>query len=200
MPAFLQLLFLHRDILIDIYKDENSIEKAFVEFSELVSNPDHLLFKLGLPLKGKTVEVSSIERADYEAQNVRIENGSYLFDLKTPNELVKDIQRALLQSDVNVKMVLDLTSKIKERAKKETELELIIQDQGTGLPFDPKPNQLTPGPSTKSFGTGLGIPIAFKICQKHGWNLKFYSPEENGRQEGTTVTITAPIRVIEEND
>ncbi|MFC2136271.1 signal recognition particle protein Srp54 [Bacteroidota bacterium] len=42
-------------------------------------------------------------------------------DEKLINELVKDIQRALLQSDVNVKMVLDLTKKIKERALKETE-------------------------------------------------------------------------------
>lgn len=84
--------------------------------------------------------------------------------------------------------------------KKDTELELSIHDQGTGLPFDPNPNQLIPGPSTKSFGTGLGIPIAFKICQKHGWNLNFNSTENDGGQEGTTVTITAPIRVIEEND
>jgi signal transduction histidine kinase len=80
--------------------------------------------------------------------------------------------------------------------RKETELEMSIHDQGPGLPFDPKPNQLTPGPSTKSFGTGLGIPIAFKICQKHGWTLSFDSIEE----EGTKVVITAPIRVIEEND
>jgi len=84
--------------------------------------------------------------------------------------------------------------------KKEAELELSIQDQGKGLPFDPKPNQLTPGPSTKSFGTGLGIPIAFKICQKHGWKLNFESNEKDGEQIGTTVTITAPIRVIEESD
>ena len=35
------------------------------------------------------------------------------------NELVKDIQRALLQSDVNVQLVFDLTKKIKERALKE---------------------------------------------------------------------------------
>jgi signal recognition particle subunit SRP54 len=35
------------------------------------------------------------------------------------NELVKDIQRALLQADVNVKLVFDLTNKIKERALKE---------------------------------------------------------------------------------
>ncbi len=35
------------------------------------------------------------------------------------NELVKDIQRALLQSDVNVRLVFQLTKKIKERALKE---------------------------------------------------------------------------------
>ncbi len=40
-------------------------------------------------------------------------------DEKLINELVKDIQRALLQSDVNVKLVLDLTKKIKERALNE---------------------------------------------------------------------------------
>jgi len=35
------------------------------------------------------------------------------------NELVKDIQRALLQADVNVKLVFDLTQQIKDRALKE---------------------------------------------------------------------------------
>lgn len=35
------------------------------------------------------------------------------------NELVRDIQRALLQSDVSVQLVFDLTKKIKERALKE---------------------------------------------------------------------------------
>lgn len=35
------------------------------------------------------------------------------------NELVKDMQRALLQSDVNVKLVFNLTNKIKERIKSE---------------------------------------------------------------------------------
>ncbi|MBS3116757.1 signal recognition particle protein Srp54 [Candidatus Woesearchaeota archaeon] len=38
-------------------------------------------------------------------------------DEKLINELVKDLQRALLQSDTNVQLVLDLSKKIKERAK-----------------------------------------------------------------------------------
>jgi len=40
-------------------------------------------------------------------------------DDKLINELIKDIQRALLQADVNVKLVFDLTNKIKDRIKKE---------------------------------------------------------------------------------
>ena len=40
-------------------------------------------------------------------------------DEKLIDELVKDIQRALLSSDVNVKLVLDLSKTIKERALKE---------------------------------------------------------------------------------
>ena len=75
-------------------------------------------------------------------------------------------------------------------------LEIQIRDQGAGLPFDPKPNDLAPGPTTKRFGTGLGIPIAFKICQQHGWKLEF----DVRKDKGTTAMITAPIRVIEETN
>ncbi|MCI0400668.1 MAG: HAMP domain-containing histidine kinase [Gammaproteobacteria bacterium] len=63
-----------------------------------------------------------------------------------------------------------------------------IRDCGPGMRFDPKPGNLAPGPSTKRFGTGLGIPIAFKICQAHGWTLDFNSNDSGG----TEVVIAAP--------
>jgi signal transduction histidine kinase len=78
----------------------------------------------------------------------------------------------------------------------EGNLVMSIRDEGSGLPFDPKPNNLSPGPSSKRFGTGLGIPIAFKICQQHGWKLTFTT----GSGTGTTAMIAAPIRVIEEDN
>ena len=46
---------------------------------------------------------------------------SVFVDEKLINELIKDIQKALLQADVNVSLVFDLTKKIKERALKEKE-------------------------------------------------------------------------------
>ena len=79
-------------------------------------------------------------------------------------------------------------------SKQDSTLEIRIKDEGAGLPFNPEPNNLAPGPTTKRFGTGLGIPIAFKICQQHGWKLVFNV--EKGKS--TTAVITAPIRVVEE--
>jgi len=45
--------------------------------------------------------------------------GALFVDEKLVNELVKDIQRALLQADVNVRLVLELTNEIKRRILKE---------------------------------------------------------------------------------
>ena len=44
---------------------------------------------------------------------------SVFVDEKLINDLVKEMQRALLSSDVNVKLVFDLSSKIKKRAIEE---------------------------------------------------------------------------------
>jgi signal transduction histidine kinase len=71
---------------------------------------------------------------------------------------------------------------------------LSITDQGPGLPFQPVPGSLSPGPSTKRFGTGLGIPFAFKVCNAHGWRLTF----NNGGNGGTRVDIIIPIAVDQE--
>ena len=68
------------------------------------------------------------------------------------------------------------------------EILLTIEDQGPGMPFDPQPSStLTPGPSTKRFGTGLGIPVAYKVCKAHGWRLAF----DGGNNGGTRVSIHA---------
>ena len=67
-------------------------------------------------------------------------------------------------------------------------VKLIIGDRGPGMPFRPAPGELSPGPSTKSYGSGLGIPFAFKVCDLHHGTIDF-GPGESG---GTEVTITLP--------
>ncbi|MGE3772303.1 MAG: HAMP domain-containing protein, partial [Gammaproteobacteria bacterium] len=68
-----------------------------------------------------------------------------------------------------------------------SQLRIEIQDRAGGIPFLPEPSGLEPGPSTKRFGTGLGIPVAFKVCKAHGWQLAFEVVDN-----GTLVTLSAP--------
>ncbi len=97
--SFLQL---HPDIAcvtsmdadhLDVYQNASEMEKTFQEFSELVPEKDKLLHKKHLPLNGKTVSVQ--EKADFQAINIRIENAHYVFDLRTPNETIKELRFAL---------------------------------------------------------------------------------------------------------
>lgn len=68
------------------------------------------------------------------------------------------------------------------------QLTCTITDQGTGMPFTPDPNAQSPGPSTKRFGTGLGIPFAFKVCEVLEGSIEF----ESVSPQGTCITIRLP--------
>ncbi|MGV0006069.1 MAG: ATP-binding protein [Candidatus Porifericomitaceae bacterium WSBS_2022_MAG_OTU9] len=74
-----------------------------------------------------------------------------------------------------------------------------ILDHGPGIPFTPDNEELVPGRSTKRFGTGLGLPIAMKICSSHGWSLHFLKPEKHGADidSGTDVRILAPLHTAD---
>lgn len=69
-----------------------------------------------------------------------------------------------------------------------TSIDVKIRDEAGGIPFQPEPKELEPGPTTKRLGTGLGIPIAFKVCKAHGWSLQFAI----NKGVGTTAIISIP--------
>ena len=77
---------------LDIYGDASAIEASFVEFSNKVSSKN-LFIANGLPLEGNTIGIN--EDATFSAQNIRIENGFYVFDVKTPNEVIENVKFAL---------------------------------------------------------------------------------------------------------
>ncbi|MGH8575796.1 MAG: sensor histidine kinase, partial [Gammaproteobacteria bacterium] len=65
-------------------------------------------------------------------------------------------------------------------ARDGTEYRLDIVDEGPGLPFEPESSGLGPGPTTKRYGTGLGIPFAYKVAEAHGFGLEFSRVPEGG--------------------
>lgn len=77
---------------LDIYGDVAAIEASFREFAHKVPAENLFIIK-GLPLEGNTIAVNV--GADYVAQNIRIENGFYVFDVKTKEELIENIKFGL---------------------------------------------------------------------------------------------------------
>ena len=75
---------------LDIYGDKSQLETSFKEFASKVPNDGMLFVRNGLPLDGVTYGVE--EFSNYSADNIRIESGSYIFDLRTPNSIYKDIK------------------------------------------------------------------------------------------------------------
>lgn len=64
---------------------------------------------------------------------------------------------------------------------------LSLLDQGCGMPFTPDPSAIS-APTTKRFGTGIGIPFAFKVCDVLASELKFEARQDGG----TAITIQLP--------
>jgi UDP-N-acetylmuramate--alanine ligase len=77
---------------LDIYGDAASIEESFREFAAKTSSENLFVIK-GLPLQGNTIGVNT--DADFSAQNIRIENSFYVFDIKTPIEVVQNVKFGL---------------------------------------------------------------------------------------------------------
>lgn len=78
---------------LDIYGEDAQIKETFKAFAALVPEDGKLFFTNGLPLEGISIGIE--DNADITAQNVRVENGSYLFDLKTPTQVYKGFSLSL---------------------------------------------------------------------------------------------------------
>ena len=75
---------------LDIYGDASELVKSFKDFSEKIKPTGKLFVKNGLPIKGITYGIE--DDSDYSAEHIKIVNGSYEFDVKTPNGLLENFK------------------------------------------------------------------------------------------------------------
>ena len=75
---------------LDIYGDASELINSFELFSKRLKPDGKLFIKNGLPLQGISYGIE--DNSDYCAQNIKIENGSYIFDVKTPNGLLENFK------------------------------------------------------------------------------------------------------------
>jgi len=73
---------------LDIYNNAEELLAAFEQFGAL--STQKLFVRKGIQIEGQTYGLN--DKADYDAQNLRIEKGAYIFDVKTPTENLQNIK------------------------------------------------------------------------------------------------------------
>ena len=73
---------------LDIYGSSEALVDSFNDFAKLTT--DQMLVVNGLPVEGLSIGIN--DNSDYCAQNIKIDNGGYLFDLKTPTTIIKHLR------------------------------------------------------------------------------------------------------------
>ncbi len=75
---------------LDIYGDVQELRKSFREFAQRLKPGGTLFVRNGLPLNGITYGIE--DDSDYCIRNLKIEHGTYLFDLGTPETTLKGVK------------------------------------------------------------------------------------------------------------
>ncbi|PJC62682.1 MAG: UDP-N-acetylmuramate--L-alanine ligase [Flavobacteriales bacterium CG_4_9_14_0_2_um_filter_32_27] len=86
---------------LDIYEDKKTMHKAYQDFTHKIKNQGTLFTKdnnlpylnLSHTLQTKTYSIS--ESADYQAKNRRISNGNFVVDIKTPKNIIRNVEIGL---------------------------------------------------------------------------------------------------------
>ncbi len=74
---------------LDIYGDQANFEKSFYEFADKITDKTKLFTPSSLPMEAVKVGFSDTDA--FTAQNIRIENGAYVFDVKTSQGKIENI-------------------------------------------------------------------------------------------------------------
>jgi UDP-N-acetylmuramate--alanine ligase len=82
---------------LDIYGDEQSVHDAFVQFAARIKDSGTLIAKKGLPIEDRIANAGTVfysmnnKGVAIGARDVKIEQGSYRFDVQVKNELVENV-------------------------------------------------------------------------------------------------------------
>jgi two-component system NtrC family sensor kinase len=104
------------------------------------------------------------------------------------------IQQVILALLMNAVQVMPQGGRLKVETSyqgERGEAQIVVSDEGMGIPEDVLPHIFEPFFTTKAEGkgVGLGLAIAFGIVQQHRGNIEVSSTP----QKGTTFTVTLPV-------
>ncbi len=75
---------------LDIYGTKEELAASFVEFADRLKSGGKLFVRNGLPIEGITYGID--DDSDFCIRNLRIEHGTYIFDLGTPETTLRGVR------------------------------------------------------------------------------------------------------------
>ena len=117
--------------------------------------------------------VLGLMRAQFQKREIRIET---FLPENLPSVLAvgAQVQQVFLNLSLNAYDAMPAGGFLEIRAKKKKEqVEIIFQDNGTGIAPKDQPNIFEPFISTKDGGTGLGLTVSYNIIAALGGELEF---------------------------
>ncbi len=161
----------------------NEMTVSFLNFSKLIE-PNFEYHSLNSALK----ESIKLLEEDFKNENIKLildldeDIPQIRFDKNLFKQVVLNLAinaiDALRETNKDEK-VFAIKTKLVEKQNNRF-IHIIFEDNGTGIPEEIKDRIFKPFFSTKSKGTGLGLPIVYKIVYSHGWSINLYTEENRG--------------------
>lgn len=189
---------------IDLTYMRQDLPRILASCQEGAARARHLVDELRRYSIANSPEVAPVDLKGNLVSTVRLVESSYrnkvTFELQLDQcppvmGVTGQIQQVLMNLLINACQAMadrPGMGRIAIHSRGDSQLVVIeITDNGPGIPPEVLPRIFEPYFSTKSpaDGTGLGLPISKRICEKHGGSLQVASAVG----VGTTFTITLPV-------
>ncbi|WP_052380592.1 two-component system sensor histidine kinase NtrB [Paenibacillus camerounensis] len=152
-------------------------DKEMVQLHHIIEELSPLLWA-DANLRGQSVELNRCPALPLLKLNVR--------EIK---QLILNLSRNAMEA-MDAKGILTLETRVNGCT-----VELTIKDTGSGIAQDKLADLFTPFFTTKSQGTGLGLPLCLSIVERHNGTIRV----DSALGEGSAFTIAIPYEAPEEN-
>lgn len=113
---------------LDVYESPEALQEAFEDFANLLPNRKDLVHPSNLEFGGTKIAIESA--ADYYAQNIRVEDGEYVFDFHTPDRVISGFKFSMPGNHNLMNAITALTMALKAGVSEESLLHALPRFEG----------------------------------------------------------------------
>jgi signal transduction histidine kinase len=176
------------DVLFAETQRLNRITSSFLQLSRTEE-----LVKVNIPIHAPVQRVLRLIESEAKAKNIFFD-----LDLRATGTQVSGdptkLEQVCLNLLINSMQSMPNGGKIRVTSSRGTSenggfVDLVVEDQGIGVPPENIPRMFDPYFTTRTDGTGLGLAIADRIVTNHGGTILV----ESTLGAGTSMTVRLPI-------